>query len=56
MSMRSWDDLNRILRRMCGCFIDIIEPTGGGHAEDKDITQVSGQSLVHLMHQTVKDF
>ena len=48
--IRSWDEFSRVLRGTCGPFIDIVRPTDGSYEE------IGSESVVQLMHQTIKDF
>lgn len=61
VAIQSWNDFNRILRRLCGSLIEVLPPrsastTTPSAMEMRDSTAVSGGSIVQLMHQTVKDF
>jgi ABC-type dipeptide/oligopeptide/nickel transport system ATPase component len=62
IEIQSWKDFNRILRRLCGSLIEILPPksaisTGGsGSYTDVGSRAISGECVVQLMHQTVKDF
>lgn len=60
IEIESWKDFNRILRRLCGSLIEILPPKSSSGLSVKsthiDFGAFSGECVIHLMHQTVKDF
>ncbi|KAG8162027.1 hypothetical protein KVR01_007792 [Diaporthe batatas] len=58
IEIQSWEDFNRILRRLCGSLIEIRPPKSAKPTENagQDSRAISGKCVVQLMHQTVKDF
>lgn len=62
IEIQSWKDFNRILRRLCGSLIEVLPHKSATSTQisdkykDADSRAISGECVVQLMHQTVKDF
>jgi hypothetical protein len=62
IEIRSWQDFQSILQRLCGSFIEVLPaPSGQGGKLQRKTKLNSGQevsehSTVQLIHQTAKDF
>ena len=48
--IRSWAEFARVLRGTCGPFVEVVRPSNRSDGE------IGPDSVVQLMHQTVKDF
>lgn len=54
--IRSWSSFSRSLRELCGPFVEVINPTAGASTHLEGFDCINGESVVQLLHQTVKEF
>jgi hypothetical protein len=55
-AIRNWKDFHRKVQAMCGSFIEILPFGVAPDAQDSGSSNASANSVIQLMHQTVKDF